>query len=378
MRLGFDAKRIFSNSTGLGSYSRAVVSALKSEHPLHQYHLYAPRLSEETWNEDFLDESAYQLHQPARGSKNSWRNRRIVKDLKRDNIDLYHGLSNELPVRINRSNIKTVVTIHDVLFKEFPSEFPLVDRLIYQRKWKRSCKMADAVVTVSEATKKALFNYYQVPFKKIVVIPPIVDSEYGREHSAEQVAKTKNRYDLPERYLLYVGEVRERKNLMLLMEAYDMLSEDERIPIVVVGKGKGYKNKVEKFVESKAWADQVKWVDSFVPTKHLRIFYRLATAFVYPSLGEGFGIPVAESLLSKTAVITSNTTSLPEAAGPDSICINPKRAIELKEAIQEVLSNEEKRKGMEEKGFTYAQRFVDGSATQNLMALYERLVVGVQ
>jgi len=376
MRIGFDAKRIFNNSTGLGNYSRTVVKSLKKSSPLHQYHLYTPSISDQEWNREFQNDSDFHVHLPARGSKNSWRNRRVVRDLKRDNIDIYHGLSNELPLRVNRSGIKSVVTIHDVLFKQFPNEFPLIDRLIYQRKWKRSCKMADAVVTVSEATKKALFNHYQVPFKKIEVIHPIVDDTYASNFPPEQINKTRKRYDLPPDFILYVGEVRERKNLMLLMEAYDQLPADERVPIVVVGRGKKYKNKVEKYVESKAWADQVKWEDNFVPTQDLRIIYQLASVFVYPSLGEGFGIPVAEALLSKTAVITSNTTSLPEAAGPDSLCIQPTSAPKLKEALQLVLGNENKRREMEEKGFAYAQRFIDGSATQKLMALYERLVVG--
>jgi len=364
MRIGFDAKRIFSNSTGLGNYSRNVVSALQETFPLPQYHLYAPRLSEEEWSQDFLNESKYFLHQPQRGSKNTWRNRRVVRDLKRDNIDIYHGLSNELPVRINRTNIKSVVTIHDVLFKQFPNEFPLVDRLIYQRKWKRSCKMADKIVTVSEATKKALFQEYGVPFKKTVVIPPIVDATFAETYTEEEVRTTKRRYQLPEKYLLYVGEIRERKNLMLLMHAYDDLLEEERIPVYVIGRGKTYKNKVEKFVESKPWADQVNWIEDFVPTTHLRIIYQLASVFIYPSLGEGFGIPVAEASLSKTAVITSNTTSLPEAAGPDAICINPKSASQLKEAIQQIMRDENMRKEMEEKSYAYAQRFIDGSATQ--------------
>lgn len=376
MRIGFDAKRIFSNSTGLGNYSRNVVSALQETFPLPQYHLYAPRLSEEEWSRDFLDESKYFLHQPQRGSKNTWRNRRVVRDLKSDNIDIYHGLSNELPVRINRTNIKSVVTIHDVLFKQFPGEFPLVDRLIYQRKWKRSCKMADKIVTVSEATKKALFQEFGVPFKKTVVIPPIVDSSYADRYSQDEVRTTKRRYQLPEKYLLYVGEIRARKNLMLLMRAYDELPEQERIPIYVIGRGKTYKNKVEKFVESRPWADQVNWIEDFVPTIHLRIIYQLASIFIYPSLGEGFGIPVAEAALCKTAVITSNTTSLPEAAGPDAICINPKSAGALKEAIQLIMRDENKKNEMQEKSYAYAQRFIDGSATKALMDLYKGLVVG--
>lgn len=376
MRIGFDAKRIFNNSTGLGNYSRTVLAALKNAYPHPQYHLYTPSCVEQEWNREFLNPYAFHLHQPERGSKNAWRNRRIVRDLKRDNIDIYHGLSNELPVRINRSMIKSVVTIHDVLFKQFPSEFPLVDRLIYQRKWKRSCKMADAVITVSEATKNELFKHYQVPFKKIEVIYPMVDAAFAQRYSPEQLVKTKKRFELPEQFLLYVGEVRPRKNLLLLMQAYDQLPETERIPIFVIGRGKKYKSKVEKYVESKPWADQVKWIDDFVPTHDLRIIYQLATVFIYPSLGEGFGIPVAEALLSKTAVITSNTTSLPEAAGPDSICIHPSRVGELKEALQLVLNNPEKRKTMEEKGYAYAQRFIDGTATKKLMALYERLVAG--
>jgi len=289
MRIGYDAKRIFHNETGLGTYSRSLVSAIKKLDPAFQLHLYTPSNPQHSYSQSYSEEEGYKLHEPSRGSQNTWRNRRIVRDLKRDHIQIYHGLSNELPRRIDRTSIKTVVTIHDVLFKRFPADFPVVDRMIYNWKWKRSCRMADRIIAVSESTKKDLFDYYNVPFKKVTVIPPFIDPGFHTLRAQTQLEATRKKLMLPQEFILYVGAVRERKNLLSAMKAFDRLTADERIPFVIVGKGGKYFKKVEAYVESKPWSEKVVWLDKYLEQTELRDLFQLAKVFVYPSIAEGFG-----------------------------------------------------------------------------------------
>lgn len=137
MRIGFDAKRLFVNNTGLGNYSRTLVENLHRFHPEHDLYLYAPRLVRNDRTEVFF-ESGYRLRSPLGPAKMGWRSFGMTHDLRKDGIELYHGLSHELPFNLEKSKIPSVVTIHDLLYKYFPMDFPLIDRWVYEKKIQRS------------------------------------------------------------------------------------------------------------------------------------------------------------------------------------------------------------------------------------------------
>ena len=164
MRIAFDAKRIFNNQTGLGNYSRTLVDNLRQFYPAEDYLLCTPNLP----NQANKYTTQFKTLTPTTSFKHIWRSYSIKKDLEREGIDLYHGMSNEIPFWLKKT--KTVVTIHDVIFKVLPTTYPQLDRWLYEEKTRYACKHADIIIAISEQTKQDLIQFYQVAPPRIKVI----------------------------------------------------------------------------------------------------------------------------------------------------------------------------------------------------------------
>ncbi|HHB79405.1 MAG TPA: glycosyltransferase family 1 protein [Saprospiraceae bacterium] len=368
MNIGFDAKRLFNNFTGLGNYSRTLLKNLLEFYPNNSYHLYTPKYKSNSQTQFFL-KSPYQLFFP-KFPKLLWRSYLITNQLKKDNIDLYHGLSHELPLNVKNSGIKSVVTIHDLIFKKYPQTFPLIDRSIYDFKFKRACANADTIVAISESTKKDIVELYDIDHAKIKVVYQSCQPLYYQPSSLAE-KEIKALYGIPDEYLLFVGSVETRKNVKLLIEAYRHLHKDFRIPLVIVGRPRQGIQEIRALIESVGMAHLVIWIENLSDNEHLQVLYQEAQAFIYPSLYEGFGLPVVEALLSRTPVITSNVSSLPEAGGPNSLYINPLESEDLAQAIEKVLTDVGLRQTMIAKGFEYAHsRFGRRVVTDTLVDIY--------
>lgn len=368
MKIGYDAKRLFCNTTGLGNYSRTLVHNLQNYAPQNQYHLYTPKIKALAEVRAFQQNETYQIHVSKAAVKTWWRSFGMVKQLQQDELDIYHGLSNELPVGLSQTSVKSVVTIHDLIFKIYPQTYPFIDRLVYDVKFKNSCVQARKIIAISESTKNDIIQYYNIAPEKIDVIYQSCSPLYFKDAPLE-----KTRFDLPENYILYVGSVIPRKNLALLIKACQILPADFAIPVVIVGEGKHYKNKMKQLIHQYGFDKRFIWL-SGVNDIELKTLYSQAQLLVYPSLYEGFGLPVAEALLCKTPVITSNTSSLKEAGGGSSIYIDPGDAAELADAIQQVLGDADLSTQMKEAGFAYAhQHFSAQTCSQKLMAFYQAL-----
>ena len=334
MKIGFDAKRLFNNYTGLGNYSRTLVKNIAQNYPKNEYHLYSTHSNKNNETELFYDKNNFSLHFNKSFFKSIWRSFGIVKQLKKDKIDIYHGLSNELPFGIKNSGIKTIVTIHDLIFKIYPETYPFVDRLIYDFKFKYACKTADKIIAISEQTKKDIIRFYNIAEDKIEVVYQSCQEQFFRECDLDK--SILNQYSFPESYNLYVGSVNERKNLKSIVKAYSILKKDELTPLVIVGNGKKYKQECVELIAKLKLEEYFIWVDNLTDVKHLQLAYMNAKIFIYPSLYEGFGIPIIEALLSKIPVITSNTSCLPEATGGFAKHINPENPHELANAISNI------------------------------------------
>ena len=369
MRIGFDAKRLYGNFTGLGNYSRSLLKNISAQYPEHDYHLYTPRVKQSPETDYFLHNADYCTYQSKACLKSWWRSYAIIQQLQRDKIQLYHGLSHELPFRLQQAGIRSVVTIHDLIFKVYPQTYSTVDRKIYDFKFKDSCQRADRIVAISHHTKRDIVRFYGIDPNKIEVVYQSCDPLYYLPEDTEAGQPVDA---IPREYLLFVGSIQPRKNLALLIEAYRYLPSDAQIPLLVVGKGNKHKLEIKKRIQASGIAHLVFWLDTVADNHHLRRLYQNAMALVYPSLYEGFGLPVVEALLSKTPVITSNTSSLPEAGGPHAICINPHQPEELAQAIQKVLSDTALRKEMKAQGYAYAvANFSPAVVTEQMMRLYE-------
>lgn len=372
-RIGFDAKRLFHNFTGLGNYSRTLAANLATYYPEHAYFLFTPKVKPRDETHFFENDPLFSVQTPRGKFAPMWRIRGMIKDLQKLDIELYHGLSNELPIKIQHTGIKTVVTIHDLLFKQFPQQYKAIDRSIYNGKFQYACQHADRIVAISEATKRDIIHYYSVPPEKIEVIYQSCHERFMQTRSESTVRSVLAKYGLPKEFLLYVGSIVERKNLLGVIKAMERVPSSLQLPLVVVGGGKGYyRNKVKAYIASRKLQNKLFFVQP--STKELTVLYQQASIFLYPSFGEGFGIPILEALFSKTPVITSNISSLPEAAGPASYLVDPADVDAIAHGIEGILTDEDFRTQMIEKGYLHAQQFRGEPLTHQLMSLYESIL----
>lgn len=371
MKIGFDAKRIFNNTTGLGNYSRSLVRNLHEYFPENQYHLFSPEVKRAEYTKPFLATPYYKVHISKTRLKSYWRSFSIVKDLSIAGIELFHGLSNEIPHNLSREGIKSVVTIHDLIFKIYPETYSISERLIYDRKFRYACQNADKVIAISESTKNDIIRFYDIDPSKIEVIYQTCNPIFYNPRTQEENLHVAGLYNLPDEYFLYVGSVEKRKNLELIIEAYKINKDLHRVPLIIIGKGGDYKAECKRLISRYGLESSFIWMDNFKNNEHLQSVYHLAKALIYPSLYEGFGLPIAEALLCKTPVITANTSSLKEAGGPDSIYINPAKPQELSEAMSKVLNEPYLVASMREGGYVYATlKFSAAISSKQIIDLY--------
>jgi glycosyltransferase involved in cell wall biosynthesis len=347
MKIGFDAKRAFFNISGLGNYSRNVLRALYTYFPENEYVLYTPSGKGSLFKGA---EGKFIIKEPSgfiyRNFPGYWRSFSLAGQVKRDKPDIFHGLSHELPYNINKSGIKTAVTVHDLIFLRFPHLYRYADRKIYQRKFRYACQIADLVIAVSKQTADDIKNFFGIDESRIKVIYQGCNPVFRKELNNAEKEGIRKKYGFPESYVLYVGTIEERKNLLSLIRAMD--AGKLKLPLVVIGARTGYYKKVKKYIDQ-GKNREVYFLESIV-NEDLPAIYQAAHVFVYPSVFEGFGIPVIEALYSKTPVITSKYGCFPEAGGPSSLYVDPVNVEELADAIKRVVEDSELRKKMASEG----------------------------
>ena len=370
MRIGFDAKRAAQNATGLGNYSRFVIRILNNFFPDDEQVLYVPNpkktqhLDKATANgndNDINGKNVTKIRFPQRIWKrlrSLWRVWGITSDLKRDRIDIFHGLSNELPLNIRKAKCRSVVTIHDLIFLHYPKYYHWIDRKIYDFKFRRACSNADRVIAVSEFTKREIMEYYGTPEAKIDVVYQGCDPAFSAPIGNEKLDEVARRYSLPQQFILYVGSIEERKNLMLVAKAIASRPSAFSHKIVAVGKRTPYVDEIRDSLEANGIADRMLFFHK-VPFADLPSFYRLADAFVYPSRIEGFGIPMLEAISSGLPAIGCTGSCIEEAGGPHCIYVDPDDAQAMSAALCRVVSDKELRETMIREGYKYARNFTD-------------------
>ncbi|NJB86326.1 glycosyltransferase involved in cell wall biosynthesis [Lewinella marina] len=373
MRLGFDAKRLFHNATGLGNYSRTLLANLRAAHPELECFLYSPKSSENAFALPFREDSGYVVRTATGWAAPLWRSFGVTRQLRRDGVKLYHGLSHELPYGLHRGGISSVVTIHDLIYRRHPEWYPTVDRWIYDRKVHHACREADRIIAISEHTQRDLVEFYGAPSERIDVVYQSCDPLFYTEADPAFPADALTRYALPADFFLFVGSLTPRKNLPLILDAYLQLPPADRLPLLIVGRGTRYRDRLMAEARYRPLHPLLRWIDDLDDNRHLRQLYRRARAVLYPSHYEGFGLPVAEALLSRTAVVTSTVSSLPEAGGPGALLVDPNRPEEMAAALHRLLHDNALRDRLISAGHAYAHaRFGAAATTEALMESYRR------
>lgn len=378
MRIGFDGKRAVQNCTGLGNYSRYVLRALTAS-PLaeNEYWVYAPHLRENEELSQIVERSRgrvsmhYPMDEAGKRHPSLWRLKGICKELVADGIQLYHGLSGELPIGIHRAaGVKSVVTVHDLIFRRLPRCYPLIDRLIYDWKCRYACRHADHIIAVSQCTKRDIVECYGVPEEKISVIYQGCNPQFARRVPEEERGEVRRRYGLPEQYVLSVGTIERRKNALVALRALKHLPK--KVHLVLVGKPTAYVRRLKAYAALHGLRERLHLLHG-VPLSHLPAIYQCATVFVYPSLYEGFGIPILEALTSGIPVVAATGSCLEEAGGKGSLYVDPYDAKEWAEAIVRT-QDPFVQANMIVKGLKWASRFNEKRMARELLYCYEKVM----
>lgn len=371
MRIGFDAKRAFLNKSGLGNYSRNLIHALSTNYPETNFFLYTTKTNPELFDPSCSNiQTCIPLSFIHRKMSSFWRSYGLSGRVGKDRIDLFHGLSHEIPYGFPVGKVKSVVTIHDLIFLRMPQLYSAVDRFIYTKKFSYACRTADRIIAISKQTAADITELLPVSPDKIDVIHQGCNPAFYKTLSNEEKEKIRTSFNLPRSFLLYVGTIEERKNLLSLLRAMNRGNID--IPLVVIGKQTAYAQKIQRFIEQHETVKTIFF--DVVKNTDLLGFYQLADAFIYPSVYEGFGIPILESLASKTPVITSRDGCFAEAGGPASIYIDPANSEEFATSIKKVLEDSKLRDRMISEGYQHALGFNANAVAANVMDVYKKVL----
>jgi glycosyltransferase involved in cell wall biosynthesis len=300
---------------------------------------------------------------------------------KNDRIDLLHCTGNTAPYF---KTTPVVQTLHDVIFMDPISK----SDTLYQQfgnYYRRHLvpvitPKSEAVITVSNYEKARILDRIRVDEKKIrVIYNGIDDKRFHIHHDAQQISKVKERYELPSEFILFIGNTAARKNALKVIEAYALYASKSEHPIPIVTPGLTEKfiadhlhtlsqrNKIKHFV-----------TPGYVRDEDLATLYGLSALFLYPSLSEGFGMPLVEAMACGTPVITSNISCLPEVAGNAACLVDPSNARQISDAIVSLLSNESLRQQKIQEGLSNAKRFSWDKTAEEVFEVYDRVIFNAQ
>ena len=376
--IAYECARLFSSMTGFGTYCRTLISNLSAYYPNNHYllissdsHRYLS--AQKTFELEEIDrilqtKSVRALFPPERWSI-YWKAFGARKALNSNGVDIYHGPTQHIPRSIRETRIPKIITMHDLIYRHYPELCPGQDLDALDRQLSRACSVSDRIIAVSQSTKIDLVNLFSISPDKISVIYSACDTRYGNKVPEHIRIRIKEKYHLPDRYLLYVGSMTERKNLLSIVDAINRLPVNKRLPLVVIGDMTSYTDKVLNFSDKNKIRE---WLifPSNVSTNELPAVYQGAELFIYPSLYEGFGMPVLEALTSGVPVITSNVSAMPEAGGPNTRLINPTDVDEIAWGIEEIVGDSELRGTMILAGKEHAKRFSGEVVTNQIFNLY--------
>jgi glycosyltransferase involved in cell wall biosynthesis len=378
MNIGFDAKRAYLNRSGLGNYSRNLIKSLINYFPENHYTLFTTLIESSRFHLNMNAQENVSVIAPNADTNkifhSLWRTFKIPSYYKDANLDIYHGLSAELPSDfLAKKKIKKVITVHDLIFLRYPELYNNIDSSIYNKKTRSGCKSANSIVAISEQTKIDLIEFFKVDEQKIKVVYQSCDPIFYNTLGNDEKDSISKIYKLPQDYILYVGTVEERKNVLSLIKVLKNFQQKIEIPLVIIGKKKAYFNEVQKYINLNKLSNKVIFLDS-IPTNVLPALYQNAKLFVYPSLFEGFGIPIIEALFSRIPVITSKDSCFEEAGGKGTIYVNPLNIEELGYAIENVLGNTQLANTMVKDGAEFVQKFRDVNTSNEMMKIYNSLM----
>lgn len=370
MKIGFDAKRAFKNNTGLGNYSRMIIRALADQQT--QLFLFTPD-TKGGYSTFYGNRSNVTVVTPTglwRLFPSLWRSFGIAQKIRQLHLDVYHGLSHELP-RGSVGKTRLVVSMHDLIVWRYPKHFPLVDRLIYKQKQRHACRHADTIVAISGQTERDLIDIMGVDAERIKVVYQSCDPIFRQQISTEQRLSARKRYSLPDKYIICIGTIEKRKNQAAVVEALKELDGNAAdLHLVFIGRKTPYYDTVAETVKKHALESRVHFLQG-VDFADFPALYSEAIASVYMSIFEGFGIPILESLSCGTPVVASSRSSIPEVGGEAALYADPDNPSDIASQILKILTNSNLYEKLRMQSIKQAANFDPNKIASELVSLYE-------
>jgi len=368
MRIGVDAKWYFKGPAGPRSYVHNIVNWLARIDDENEYVIYLNK------NDDVsaVEYCAPNFLTKTLSPSQSWLRvmLRLSTVARRDKLDILYTF-NFCPIF---SRAKRVVMIFDIIFVTHPGLFTPVERVFF-KPVRLAAHLADGVLTISQYCKQVIADKYRIEEQKTTSILLGCDEVFTQIEDEAKLRSISEEYDLPERFILYVGRINIRKNLVRLIEAFSGI-EDSDIRLVVVGAKDWKTSNLAPVIEASGTRDRLMFL-GYVPDEDLPAIYQLATVFAYIPLVEGFGLPPLESMGVGTPVVTSNTSSIPEVVGDCALKVDPYDVEEIRAALDRVLAFEDLRAELARKGIERAGSFSWEATARRTLDVFRKVVAKV-
>lgn len=297
--------------------------------------------------------------------------------LKKHPVDIYHT-QYIVPLNLPRS-IKVVTHIHDVSFCEYPQYISIKDRIFLRLLIPRSLRRADMIIAVSEFTKAEIIRFYKTPAEKIEVVYNGLADEFvsTQEISKERLEEVRLKYNLPPTFVLYVGTLQPRKNIPSLIRAFALMqseAKNEHVSLVIVGQRNGYHydTTIDTTIEECA-VSSLAYFPGYIDQQDLPILMRLASVFVFPSLYEGFGIPILEAMSQSVPVIASDIPVHREIAGDGAEYVDTHDLVKFSEVLYTMIIDDAKRAQLVSAGTNTIHQYTWHASAQRMLSIYTSL-----
>jgi glycosyltransferase involved in cell wall biosynthesis len=370
MRVAIDARKL--HDFGIGTYIRNLLRQLARQDRQTEFVL----LSAEA-DRDVASTLGPNFRTVVEPSPNySWREQwHVPLALRRERPDVFHAPHYVLPAAVG---CRSVVTIHDCIHLMFPQYLPNRRAYLYARTvmW-AAAKRADAILTVSEASKRDILRFFDLPAEKVVVVHNAIDERFWIVPDDTHVARVRERYQLERGFVLYAGNIKPHKNLERLIDAFAEVRQGdfEELKLLIIGDEISKLPALRRAVHRHHLHKHVRFL-GYVSDETLAILYRLAAVFVFPSLYEGFGLPPLEAMASGTPVVTSNVAALPEVTGDAAVLVDPLDTASIVRGVVRVLTEPQLAEALRRRGPLRAREFSWERSVAKTRDLYERVATG--
>ncbi len=379
MKIGIDARTILNptkgEAAGTGHYTYQLIRHLLDMDHNNEYVLFfdwrvrkrdVEKLTRENSKIVYFPFSHYKEYMPV-----AYAHMLASAVIAREKLDVYHSPAGSVPLSYSG---KTIITVDNLAIFKHPHLFSKYER-VRARLRPFIAKKADAIISVSESTKKDAMNVYKVPEKKITIVPHGIDERFFEGCDEREAADILKTYDIKGEYLFFLGTLEPSKNLTRLLEAFARAKDHQGLrdlKLVIGGKDGWMASQYRRFVNDHQLKEDVQFI-GYVPPEHLNALFKNAHAFIFPSIYESFGIAVLEAMANKVPVLISDTSSLVETACECAHYVDPYDVAVIAGGIIKICTDDDLRKRLTEKGYARAQRFSWKKTAKETLEMYEKI-----